>query len=52
MRDVAAALPAFGYEVHRVDGWIESARSSLNTATAQRIAEAAVSTSPLAWRDR
>src|SRR5262249_49812761 len=33
--------------VHRVDGWIESARKSLNTDTAQRIAEAAVNLSPL-----
>jgi putative hydrolase of HD superfamily len=38
--------------VQRVDGWIESARRSLRTDTAQRIAEAAVSTSPLTWRDR
>src|SRR2546421_5602156 len=38
--------------VHRVDGWIDSARKSLNTVTGQRIAEAAVSLSPLAWRDR
>jgi putative hydrolase of HD superfamily len=38
--------------VHRVDGWIDSARKSLKTETAQRIAEVAVSMSPLAWRDR
>jgi len=38
--------------VQRVDGWIDSARQGLTTATAQRIAEAAVSLSPLAWRDR
>lgn len=38
--------------VHRVDGWIESARKSLRTPTAQRIAAAAVELSPLAWRDR
>lgn len=38
--------------VRRVDGWIDSARDGLKTATAQRIAEAAVSLSPLAWRDR
>jgi putative hydrolase of HD superfamily len=38
--------------VSRVDGWIESARRSLKTATGQRIAEAALTLSPLAWRDR
>ena len=38
--------------VHRVDGWIDSARKSLKTETGQRIADAAVSLSPLAWRDR
>jgi putative hydrolases of HD superfamily len=38
--------------IHRVDGWIDSARKSLKTETAQRIATAAVSLSPLAWRDR
>ncbi len=38
--------------VHRVDGWIESARKSFKTATAQRIAMAAAALSPLAWRDR
>lgn len=38
--------------VHRVDGWIESARTSLTTDTGRRIAEAAVTVSPLAWRDR
>jgi len=38
--------------VHRVDGWIGSARKSLKTETGQRIADAAVSLSPLAWRDR
>jgi putative hydrolases of HD superfamily len=38
--------------VRRVDGWIDSARRSLKTATATRIAEAAVALSPLAWRDR
>ena len=38
--------------VHRVDGWIDSARQSFETATAKRIAEAAVALSPLAWRDR
>ncbi|MGH3736239.1 MAG: HD domain-containing protein [Micromonosporaceae bacterium] len=38
--------------VHRVDGWIDSARKSLKTETGRRIAEAAVNLSPLAWRDR
>ncbi|MDI5979325.1 HD domain-containing protein [Amycolatopsis magusensis] len=38
--------------VRRVDGWIDSARKSLTTDTAQRIAEAAVTISPLHWRDR
>lgn len=38
--------------VRRVDGWIDSARASLKTGTARRIAAAAVSLSPLAWRDR
>jgi putative hydrolase of HD superfamily len=38
--------------VQRVDGWIESARKNLRTDTAKRVAEAAVSLSPLAWRDR
>lgn len=38
--------------VRRVDGWIDSARTSLRTETARRVAEAAVTLSPLAWRDR
>ncbi|GAA3571052.1 hypothetical protein GCM10022222_63950 [Amycolatopsis ultiminotia] len=38
--------------VERVAGWIESARTGLTTETAERIAEAAVTLSPLAWRDR
>jgi putative hydrolases of HD superfamily len=38
--------------VRRVDGWIESARTGLTTETGQRIAEAAVNLSPLAWRER
>lgn len=38
--------------VHRVDGWIDSARKDLTTDMAQRIADAAVSLSPLRWRDR
>jgi putative hydrolase of HD superfamily len=38
--------------VRRVDGWIDSARKNLKTGSGQRIAEVAVSLSPLAWRDR
>lgn len=38
--------------VARVDGWIDSARRDLKTGTGRRIAEAAVTLSPLAWRDR
>jgi putative hydrolase of HD superfamily len=38
--------------VCRVDGWIDSAREDLTTDTARRIAEAAISISPLSWRDR
>lgn len=38
--------------VARVDGWIESALQGLKTETARRLAEAAISTSPLSWRDR
>jgi putative hydrolase of HD superfamily len=38
--------------VHRVDGWIASARQDLKTGTGRRIAEAAISISPLSWRDR
>lgn len=38
--------------VHRVEGWIESAQDGLRTTTARRIAEAAVTLSPLAWRER
>lgn len=38
--------------VHRVQGWIDSAIKSLTTPTARQVAEAAVSLSPLAWRDR
>ncbi|MEV4144969.1 HD domain-containing protein [Amycolatopsis sp. NPDC049691] len=38
--------------VRRVDEWIESARKGLTTETAKRIAEAALTLSPLAWRDR
>jgi putative hydrolase of HD superfamily len=38
--------------VQRVDGWIDSARKSFTTETARRIADAATTLSPLAWRDR
>jgi putative hydrolase of HD superfamily len=38
--------------VHRVQGWIDSARKSLLTETSRRIAEAALTVSPLSWRDR
>jgi putative hydrolases of HD superfamily len=38
--------------VRRVEGWIDSARKSFTTETARRIAEAATTLSPLAWRDR
>ena len=36
----------------RAQGWIDSSRSSLRTDTARRIADAALHTSPLAWRGR
>jgi putative hydrolases of HD superfamily len=35
-----------------VQGWIDSSYAALRTDTARRIADAALSTSPLAWRDR
>jgi putative hydrolase of HD superfamily len=38
--------------VQRVDEWIESARKGLKTETARKIAEAALTLSPLSWRDR
>ncbi|WP_033287587.1 HD domain-containing protein [Amycolatopsis jejuensis] len=38
--------------VSTVDEWIASAQAGLFTATARRIAEAALVTSPLAWRSR
>jgi putative hydrolase of HD superfamily len=38
--------------VQRVDGWIDSALKGLKTGTARRIAEAALTQSPLAWRAR
>lgn len=37
---------------NRVQGWIDSARCSLQTDAACRIADAALCTSPLAWRGR
>ncbi|MFC6093955.1 HD domain-containing protein [Saccharothrix lopnurensis] len=39
-------------DVQRVDGWIDSARKSLKTQTARRVAKAAITLSPLAWRGR
>jgi putative hydrolase of HD superfamily len=36
----------------RMQGWIDSACSGLHTGTARRIADAALRTSPLAWRGR
>ncbi len=36
----------------RVQGWIDSSRNNLRTNTARRIADAALCTSPLAWRGR
>jgi putative hydrolases of HD superfamily len=36
----------------RVQGWIDSARTNLRTTTARHIADAALHTSPLAWRGR
>ncbi len=36
----------------RAQGWIESSRAGLHTGTARRIADAALRTSPLAWRAR
>ncbi|SFW60377.1 HD domain-containing protein [Amycolatopsis australiensis] len=38
--------------VQRVGEWIESARNGLTTETARKIAEAALTVSPLSWRDR
>lgn len=39
-----------GYK--RVTGWIESSRARIQTDFGCRLAEAALQTSPLAWRDR
>lgn len=36
----------------RVDGWIESSRSKIKTDFGKRLAEAALTVSPLAWRNR
>ncbi|MEV8373640.1 HD domain-containing protein [Kribbella sp. NPDC056861] len=36
----------------RVDGWIESSRSKIQTDFGKRLAEAALTVSPLAWRNR
>lgn len=36
----------------RVQGWIDSSHAALRTDTARRIADAALHTSPLAWRGR
>lgn len=38
--------------VRRVDGWIDSARKAIKTHTGRKVAEAALTLSPLAWRDR
>ncbi|GAA1716726.1 HD domain-containing protein [Kribbella yunnanensis] len=40
----------YGYT--RVDGWIESSRAKIQTPFGKRLAEAALSVSPLAWRNR
>lgn len=36
----------------RVDGWIESSRAKIQTGFGKRLAEAALTVSPLAWRNR
>lgn len=38
--------------VHRVDGWINTGCKALTTETARRIADAALTLSPLSWRGR
>jgi len=38
--------------VTRTAGWIDSARKDLHLETSRRIAEAAITISPLSWRDR
>lgn len=46
----AVEYQAAGYS--GVQGWITSSRSAIRTRTAERIADAAVRISPLAWRNR
>jgi putative hydrolase of HD superfamily len=36
----------------RTDGWIESSRAKIQTDFGKRLAEAALTVSPLAWRNR
>ncbi|MFC0627473.1 HD domain-containing protein [Kribbella deserti] len=36
----------------RVEGWIESSRAKIQTDFGKRLADAALTVSPLAWRDR
>ena len=36
----------------RVDGWIEFSRAKIQTEFGKRLAEAALTVSPLAWRNR
>lgn len=36
----------------RIDGWIESSRAKIQTDFGKRLAEAALTASPLAWRNR
>jgi putative hydrolase of HD superfamily len=38
--------------VARTAAWIDSARKDLHLETSRRIAEAAITISPLSWRDR
>jgi putative hydrolases of HD superfamily len=46
----AVEYRAFGYRT--VQGWIESSRAALVTDTAREVADAALTTSVLAWRGR
>lgn len=61
--DQTARLPEFSRTVlqaveyrdigaSRVDGWIDSALKGVRTGTGRKIAEAALTISPLAWRER
>ena len=50
MSDPSSQYKDAGYT--RVQGWIDSSRNNLRTDTARRIADAALCTSPLAWRGR